>query len=284
LLAAIVARTSGVDFQKFLQDEIFLPAGMTATAVPDAAIDVERMAQSCQGRFPEPKTLSLRPAAALGSSSVYASLEDMAAWVRMLRKAKREPYGGAWTQFIAHGAEKETDQYAFGLWRGERQSAKFLGHLGLAAGYRISFRWFPDRDLAVVYMTNDGSDATYERAKQIEDMYLGLTPHEIEVPDAEYVPPTAPPLDTIASYSGTYRSAELNTAYEVAISKDQLVARHPINGEILLTYRPDGGFTSSFPFMPSVRFRRNGSGEIDAMIVSTESARNMVFQRVDAAR
>lgn len=284
LLAEIVARTSGVPFERFLADEIFAPSGMSAVAVADPNSPVSHMAQSFQGRFPAPELRSGQPTSALGSSSVYASLDDMIAWVQTLRKTRAGGARGAWAQFLAPGGHSGEDTYDFGLWRGARQGVSYLRHLGLAAGYRISFRWFPERDLAIIYMTNDGDDATYGHAQRLEDLYLGHPPTDVIAPDAEYEPASSPPSKVLAQYAGKYTSDELNTAYEIAVTKTRLAARHPINGEIALNYESADTFSSSFPYMPTVTFRRNSAGAVDAMVVSTDSARNMVFRKAEAGR
>jgi CubicO group peptidase (beta-lactamase class C family) len=278
LLAVAVEKALGKPFEQFLTDEIFAPLKMSAVSAASPNAPIDHMAQSFRGRFPAPYAASVKPISTVGASAVYASLDDMIAWIRAIRDRRAGGTSVAWARFLAPAKSPDTEDYAYGLWRNTRSGSPFLGHLGLAAGYRISFRYFTSRDLGVVYMTNDGNDAAYDRAKQIEDLFLGIPEKAFEPPDAEYTPAAA--IDDAAQFSGRFGSDELQTAYDLVAQGKRLVARHRINGDIELTRVDGDAFTSSFPFMPDVRFRRNASGAVDAMIVSTESAQNIIFSRV----
>lgn len=283
LLAEIVARVAREPFSSFVQRNIFAPSGMTAIANEDARTSIVGKANSYGRRYPFPHLVSARSTAAAGSSSVYASLRDLTAWATAL---DHDAAGSAGVAKMTGQPGRlddgtETD-YGFGQWFGDRRGIRTIGHLGLAAGYRISFRRFPERRLSVIYLANDGDDVTYSRAQIIENLFLSVPEEPVQVPDGEYEPAKNAPLTAseAGAFAGLYYSPELRTAYEVKGDAHGLTAYHALNGTIRLVRDKGDVFHSDRFFMPTVAFDRDARNAVQGLRVSTEGARNVFFKKI----
>ncbi|MEQ1863088.1 MAG: serine hydrolase domain-containing protein [Micropepsaceae bacterium] len=285
LLAEAVSRATGVPFETWVRRNIFEPAGMTAIVNTYPQGVVRTKANSYSQQVPSPQLASGNSTSAAGSSSMNASINDLAAWVRNSESGKvGSPSVLAMIKEPGHLDDGSKLEYGFGRWFGERNGVRFVGHLGLAVGYRISFRRFPERDLAFIFMTNDGNDASYARAKTIENLFLGLTEGPVQVPEDEFTSPEAAPKLThdVRDYGGIYYSDELRTSYEIRGADGGLTAFHAINGAIPLVVAGGDNFRSDRWFLPSIAFVRDGRNGISGFRVSTEGARNMLFRRIES--
>lgn len=283
VLAEIVARVSGQSFPDWVRKNIIEPAGMNAVINEDARVTVQDGALSYAQSVPVPLLSSASSTAAAGSSSLQASLEDMIAWARAFRRIKPGSAIGSSLSGKTGTLDDGTPlEYGLGLWFRKRKDIPFVGHLGLAAGYRISFRRFPDQDLTFIFMTNDGNDGSYLRAETIENLFLGIEADPVEVPDGEYepAPMSGPPDARMREFAGLYYSDELRTAYEIDSSGSALTARHAINGSIRLLPSGKDAFGTDRWYMPSVTFVRDKGNQVSGLLVTSEGARNILFRRV----
>jgi hypothetical protein len=96
---------------------------------------------------------------------------------------------------------------------------------------------------------------------------------------APRVEPYVPSPDELVGYEGEYYSDELDTTYEVVLQADELVARHRRHGDVaLLPLLPDE-FRGEERFIREVRFVRDGTDRVTALLISSGGARNLRFQR-----
>ncbi len=283
ILAEVVARVTGMPFEAWVQQNVFKPAGMSALVNADAHGSIPLKANSYMQVLPPQRLWSGNSTAAAGSSSLHASLDDLIAWLRNSDSGK---VGNARVLAMigktSHLDDGSKLAYGFGRWFRERKGVRYIGHLGLAVGYRISVRRFPERDLAFIYMTNDGNDGSYLRAEAIENLFLGIPADPIEVPDGEFTPPEAAPKlsHDAQDYAGIYYSDELRTSYEIRPDGTGLTAYHAINGAVRLIFVEGDRFRSERWYMPSVVFVRDGGKGVTGFRVSTEGSRNMLFRRL----
>jgi CubicO group peptidase (beta-lactamase class C family) len=283
ILAEIVARVSGQSFPDWVRKNIIEPAGMNAVVNEDARVTVPDGVLSYTQSVPVPLLSSATSTAAAGSSSLQASLEDMIAWARAFRRiAPGSTIGSSLSGKTGTLDDGTPLEYGAGLWFRNRKDIPFIGHLGLAAGYRISFRRFPVQDLTFIYMTNDGNDGSYLRAETIENLFLGIESDPVEVPDGEYepAPATGPPDARLQEFAGLYYSDELRTAYEIDNSGSVLTARHAINGSVRLLPSGNDAFGTDRWYMPGVTFVRGKGNRVSGLLVSSEGARNILFRKV----
>jgi CubicO group peptidase (beta-lactamase class C family) len=93
----------------------------------------------------------------------------------------------------------------------------------------------------------------------------------------ERLEPFAPSAKQLAPYAGRYYSAEINTAYDLVIRGDTLVARSRRGAEYPLEPLSADVFQSRE--IGTVRFERDGKKRVTAIRVSTGRVRRLKFER-----
>lgn len=284
LLGEIIGRATGIAPDAWMAANIFAPLGMDSTRLNlDPGAVIPNKAESYEGRVPDVRLSSGASTAAGGSTSVISTLDDLVSWVENLGSGRVG--GPAVLAMLATPAtlpDGRSTGYTFGLWHLPHRGLASVGHLGLAAGFRTRITRFPDQNAAIIFLSNDGDDASYARAERIEELFLPVEPRPaIEVP-TDSPPEAAPPLPPVqlGDYAGVYWSDTAGTGYVVAVVGDSLRIRHPINAEAQLTRTAADRFSTKRWFMPEVVFRRDANGAISDFVTGTDGARNIVFRRI----
>jgi len=91
--------------------------------------------------------------------------------------------------------------------------------------------------------------------------------------------PVALSLAQLREYEGWYRSAELDSSYEIVADEGTLTALHWRNRRANLTPLGNDEFRGDAPWLPLVRFTRDDSGRLNALTATGSRVRNMVFER-----
>jgi CubicO group peptidase (beta-lactamase class C family) len=174
LLALIVEKASGMTFQEFLKERIFLPLGMENTlayvregpAVPNCAYGYSHI----DGEWT--RTDQSATSAVLGDGGIYSSIDDLAKWDaalyddRLLSDASRALAFTPWVK-----SDDPDIDYGFG-WR---ITGETLWHSGETIGFRnVIVRW-PERHITVVLLTNRNDPEPRELALRIAGtLFQGL--------------------------------------------------------------------------------------------------------------
>lgn len=93
------------------------------------------------------------------------------------------------------------------------------------------------------------------------------------------LPPFNPSLETLAEYTGTYFSEELEIFYTIALEDSTLTAIHRNMEKINLTPADVDSFSGSVLFIGEVAFQRNDKGIIDAFTISNGRTKGVLFER-----
>jgi hypothetical protein len=95
---------------------------------------------------------------------------------------------------------------------------------------------------------------------------------------APRVEDTPRPSGRLDAYAGEYESAELGTAYRVAVKNGALEMQHRRHGTIPLAWIRGDEFGSTTWFMRSVEFQRDDAGTVAALVVNVDArSRNIRF-------
>lgn len=170
VLALIVEQASGMPFQDFLRQRIFLPLGMTGTLayvaegppVPHRAFGYSEEGQHWL-RTDQSMTSSV-----LGDGGIYSSIDDLARWDaalydnRLLSDASRKAAFTPWT-----ATDDPTVEYGYG-WR---ITGETLWHSGETIGFRNVIVRYPKRHLTVVLLTNRNDPEPYRTALAVGDLF-----------------------------------------------------------------------------------------------------------------
>ena len=170
LLALIVERASGLSFQTFLRERIFLPLGMDNTLAyvkegppaPNRAYGYSLI----DGAWT--RTDQSTTSAVLGDGGIYSSIGDLAKWDAALyddRLLSDDARRLAFTPWV------KSDDPAVDYGYGWRVTGETLWHSGETVGFRnVIVRW-PERHLTVIVLTNRNDPEPYPLALKIAKAY-----------------------------------------------------------------------------------------------------------------
>jgi CubicO group peptidase (beta-lactamase class C family) len=285
LLAEIVARVSGMSFRQFCQERIFVPLGMAHTHFHDDHTEiVPDRAHSYRPVAGGGHRIVWNSLTALGSSSLFTTVEDLARWVGNF---ENPVVGGP--AVIRRVQERgvlnngDTIAYAWGQSLGRYRGLETWSHTGSWAGYRTVLLRFPAQRFAVIILANTSGMNPSGLANRISDLYLAdlLAPAS---PPASTQPPQPatgswqPTAAELAEYAGEYRSQELDTSWRMEVLEGSLVARHFRIGEVAL--RPAAPDTFTGGSFGELRFLRDEAGQVLAFTANQLRIRGLRFERV----
>ena len=287
LLAEIVETVTGDSFREWTDIHIFKPLGMTHSHFhDDYEMILKNRAYSYQAVENEGFKHAVNNTTALGSSSLYSTVEDLAKWILNLETAH---IGGQTVieQMHQRGVLNDGEQinYAFGLNIGEYGSLKTVGHSGSWRGFRSHLIHFPDQKFGVVILCNLDTFNPLSLAEKVADIYLAdvLAPAETSEPDKTTEPgeanrsqPLAPAQ--LVEFAGNYYTEELDTTYTIAVRGNQLMAQHRRHDDISLTYAADH-FVGDVWFFPEVHFTRDDTGRVTGFRLTGGRVRNLNFKK-----
>ena len=246
LLAELVARVTGKSFRAWTDENLFRPLGMTNTHFRDDHTRTIPNRAFGYARRPDGSYSAVsNNLMALGSSSLFTTVEDLAKWVANFDDAK---VGGAeamklmrTTTPLNDGAE---NVYAFGISHGKHRGKNTLSHSGGWASFATYVMYFPEQRFSVIVLGNSGVVAPGRAAFAIADIYLDeelgpRTPAETNAlataPEASVAPAV---LDR---YAGLYR---LGQGWYVRVRRDGSTLRTQATREAeqLMSARSDTSF------------------------------------------
>lgn len=287
LLAEIVETITGNSFREWTDTNIFKPLNMTNTHFhDDYEMILKNRAYSYQAVENDGFKHAVNNTTALGSSSLYSTVEDLAKWILNFDNTQI----GEQTvidQMHQRGVLNNGEQisYALGLSIGEYRGLKTVGHSGSWRGFRSHLMRFPDQKFGVVILCNLNTFNPLRLAEKIADLYLTdvLAPVEASAPQKAAAPTedTKPaPLtpEQLAEFEGDYYTEELDTTYTIVVGKNGLVAKHRRHDDIFLTYTGDH-FTGNVWFFPEIRFTRDDTGKIVGFRLTGGRVRNLHFEK-----
>ncbi len=288
LLAEIVETVTGNSFREWTDTNIFKPLGMTNSHFHDNyEMIVKNRAYSYQvvenGGFKH----SINNTTALGSSSLYSTVEDLAKWILNFDNTRI----GEQTvidQMHQCGVLNNGEQisYAFGLSIGEYRGLETVGHSGSWRGFRSHLIRFPEQKFGVVILCNLNTFNPLRLTEKVADIYLADVFAPVE--EASEPEKAAEPAEDIKSepltpeqlteFAGDYYTEELDTTYTISVRDDGLVAQHIRHSDILLTYT-DGHFLGNTWFFPKIHFTRDETERVTGFRLTGGRVRNLYFEK-----
>lgn len=177
LLSHVIARTSGMPFERFLRERIFMPLGMLDTASVPNDLEIHRGMAALhvpqpdggwkRGIFPSEEVL--------GEGAMISTLDDMLRWLVHLRGPKTVGSEATWAQMTTRARLDNggTVPYALGLMRHDYRGLDVIHHAGGVIGGASQMLTVPSHELDVIIMTNGAMANPVELANQIVDVMLG---------------------------------------------------------------------------------------------------------------
>jgi len=158
MLAEIIKQVSGMPWQDYIREKLFIPAGMKNSGMTDFYPIIPNRASGYMHKngvlVNADAMYAVRPSGGFLSTST-----DMILWDKVLREKsiilKKENWELLWQPFIKtsdNPASKE--YYAFGWIVGELNGRKTISHGGANVGFRSYYTRFINDGLSIIIMTN----------------------------------------------------------------------------------------------------------------------------------
>ena len=287
LLTEIVERVTGDSFREWTDANIFKPLAMPNTHFhDDHQMILKNRAYSYQAVENGDFKHAVNNTTALGSSSLYSTVEDLAKWILNFDDT-RIGEQTVLDQMHQRGVLNNGEQisYALGLNIGEYRRLKTVDHSGSWRGFRSHLIRFPDQRFGVVILCNLNTFNPLRLAEKVADIYLTdvLAPVE-EASESEKAAPAedtkSEPLtpERLTEFEGDYYAEELDTTYSIRVHGSQLIAQHIRHDDILLTYA-DGHFHGNSWFFPEIHFTRDDTGQVTGFKLTGDRVRNLYFEK-----
>ena len=228
ILDEIISRTSGLSYADFMRREVFLPLGLTHTSV-DIGPGLEAFAATRYDRngAPIPFYTFDHP----GASAVFSSAHDLIRFAGFPLKNRlpgQKPILSAAMIDEMHrpvdpqAVREEGSGYGVGFSVRIKDGYRVVSHTGGMAGVATIMQLFPDRNTALVVLTNSSSPAPRIIADRIAAIMLpGWKPSPAPVePQAS---PFTPTPELAGIWKGTLSAPEREIPVELVFQADGLI-------------------------------------------------------------
>ncbi|GAB5527001.1 MAG: hypothetical protein Roseis2KO_48730 [Roseivirga sp.] len=234
LLAETVSRVSGLSFAAFTRQRIFKPLGMKQSVfVDDHELIIPGRAQSYYS--PDGQTFKKRVLnyANPGPTNLVTTVEDLSQWVLNFQQHK---VGGEALfeklQTPARLNNGKTFGGALGLFVGNYNGHKEVGHGGADAGFRVQISMFPEEDFAVIVLGNSAEFDAEGIAHSLTDLYL--KPAEKDTKESTERKFIALSKKQLRAYEGNYVNHNRGFTRHIYLKGDSLMHFRTENNESAL--------------------------------------------------
>ena len=275
LLALIVARVSGQDFQTFTRENLFAPAGMTHTGwrgefdriVPGRAQAYE---DDGEGGW----LLRMPFENVIGHAGLLTTIGDLLAWNRAL---SHPPAAFAeWVPMMTEDGHLNDGQpvhYALALALNPINGDQAISHTGSTAGYRAFIGRFPGQDLSIATLCNSGTVNNGIQSAELEAIFSKTAKRQPPPgPKPQPASDWRPSEQDLAGLTGRFYSDEV---------RGELTAKL-VSGALVLA-SPSGRTISLRPLTPGKFISQDGQWRADAspqaLVLTSDRSRNIRFER-----
>ncbi len=176
MLAEIITQVSGLPWQDYITQQLFLPADMQNTYLTDFYAVIPNRANGYMHR----KDSLLNATAMFGirpSGGFLSTSSDMIKWEQAMREKKiiltKENWEKLWQPFIKT-SDKETSKeyYGFGWLVDDYKGHKLIVHGGSNMGFRSVFARYVNDGLSIIILTNTDEANPKAIASALADYYF----------------------------------------------------------------------------------------------------------------
>jgi hypothetical protein len=173
MLVFLVEKVSGQSFQSFTAEYLFKPMGMTQTRWRDNYRQVVPGRALAYSRNINIYTLNMPFENTFGHGGLLTTTEDLSKWNNRWKTAS---LGAKINQLQKEKGVLNNGvsiAYARGVSVNTVNGLEEISHSGATAGYRSWLAFYPEKNISVTYLSNDGSKNPVEAGKKIAEISLG---------------------------------------------------------------------------------------------------------------
>lgn len=228
ILDHIISRVSGSSYADFMRREVFLPLGLTRTTIDiGAGLEPYTATRYDRNGQPIPFYTFDHP----GGSAVFSSAHDLVRFAGFHLKnrlpGQKPILSTAMIDDMHLPIDPQADReegsgYGIGFNVRTKDGYRVVSHTGGMAGVATIMQLFPDRNVAIVVLTNSSSAAPRIIADKIAAIMLpGWEPSP--APVEPKTPPFSPTPDLAGTWKGTLSTPETEMPIELVFQSDGLI-------------------------------------------------------------
>ncbi len=176
MLAEIIKQVSGMPWQDYIHDKLFVPAGMHNSYLTDFNLIVPNRANGYM--YNHDTLVNSTPMYAIRPSGGFLSTSsDMIKWAKVIGDKKiilkKDNWEKLWQPFIKSSDKADSKAYyGFGWFIDEYNGHKFVGHGGANRGFRSIFMRFVNDDMSIIILTNTEEAKPVDIANTLAEYYF----------------------------------------------------------------------------------------------------------------
>lgn len=176
MLAQIITQVSGMSWNKYIHEQLFVPAEMKNSYMTEFYPIIPNRASGYMHKKEElinaDAMFAIRPSGGFLSTST-----DMIKWDKVLREKKiilkKENWEKLWSPFIKTSEKAESKAYYGFAWTiDEYKGHKTISHSGANIGFRAYYTRFVNDGLAIIILTNTDEANPTVIANALADYYF----------------------------------------------------------------------------------------------------------------
>ena len=176
MIAEIIKQVSGMPWQNYIREKLFIPAGMKNSGMTDFYPIIPHRASGYMHRkdtlVNADAMYAVRPSGGFLSTS-----SDMILWEKVLREKKiilkKENWELLWKPYIKTSDNPDAkNYYGFGWEVEEYNGRKVVSHGGANTGFRSFYIRFINDELSIMIMTNTDEARPAAIARALADYYF----------------------------------------------------------------------------------------------------------------
>lgn len=259
LQAIIVTRVSGMPFAEFCKQRIFEPMGMHHTEWRDNFRRIVHNRSVAYAPRNGEYFQDMPFEDVHGNGGLLTTTADLVKWNTHY---KNPVVGGQElvklqkTQGVLN--DGTTISYAGGIVIGEYNGAKQISHSGSTAGYRAWLAYYPEQDVSIAFLSNDGSANPSRVGMQVAELIFGKQEN-----GEPMLGTIVPDEKSLQAKAGLYRSQRSDDIIELEV-KDGLLQQR--NGRVWQATKENTFFRGSdrieFAGDKFTRYEPNGYAEV----------------------
>jgi len=176
IIAEIITQVSGMPWQEYINDTLFVPAQMSNSYLTDFYRIIPNRASGYM--YKHDTLINAHPMYAIRPSGGFlSSSSDMIKWERTLREGKiilkKDSWEKLWQPFIKTSDKADSKEYyGFGWAIDEYHGHQLVVHGGSNPGFRSVFMRFVKDDLSLIILTNTSESNPHAIGFALADYYF----------------------------------------------------------------------------------------------------------------
>lgn len=278
LLAKIIERISGKDYNSWMKENIFQPLGLSNTYVNETNNNsLPLVSTPYMEVAPEQFTTVENSSQDIGASNIYTNATDLSKWMSNFNDPAKG-WEKAFQMLLTTDSlnNGEPNNYAFGIFLDDFFGNSRIQHSGGVSGFISHAMYFPEEKISIVLLSNALSRSANEKMVMIQQLFLDNKTSTKKKINAPLVEKTN--LENAKDHLGDYWNKEGNYPRSIYIVNDTL------------WYMRNNGMKSPLLQIGDNQFIIGGINDIvkvsfepkNLMMVRDEDNPVQIFERYDA--